>query len=88
MFRIFIYRGVRSHAVQNLETGIFFGEVKRPGCSYSFQGDTPASVEAAFHDVVDEFLSGDYGRALFDSLSTPPSDAEAGPVDQGEKHDF
>ena len=52
------YCGIRAHVLRDWDTGIFFGELEHEGCSYSFQGDSLASAEAAFHDVVDEFYAG------------------------------
>jgi len=63
-----MYRGIRGKIIQNLETGIFFGEIIHGGWMFSFQGDSLASAEAAFHDAVDEFMSSeDLNKILTDS---------------------
>jgi hypothetical protein len=79
----FTYRGVRTYVGENEGIGIFFGEIRRPGGWYSFQGDSLASVEAAFHDVVDEFMSEPDAMALFRDhvgsvIQSPPLPSEPG----------
>jgi len=88
------YRGIQATVMRCSTTGIFFGEIDKEGCSYSFQGDSLASAEAAFHDVIEECLSKQVTEADFNvdespAIAADPTSSlpESDPFSHGKRYD-